>query len=127
MKIVQYRSNDDIDIEFLDEFHYIKRHNTYSNFKAGGVKNPYDKSVFGVGRIGDGKWKVKDENGKFSKEYLCWMHMIERCYYDKNKDLHPAYFDKCTVCEEWHNFQTFAIGMYYVENQDGKWLIFIFA
>ena len=35
MKIVQYRSNDDIDIEFLDEFHYIKRHNTYSNFKAG--------------------------------------------------------------------------------------------
>ena len=38
MKIVQYRSNDDIDIEFLDEFHYIKRHNTYSNFKAGGVK-----------------------------------------------------------------------------------------
>lgn len=108
MKIVQYRSNDDIDIEFLDEFHYIKRHNTYSNFKAGVVKNPYDKSVFGVGRIGDGKWKVKDENGKFSKEYLCWMHMIERCYYDKNKDLHPAYFDKCTVCEEWHNFQTFA-------------------
>lgn len=108
MKIVAYRNYDDIDIEFLDDFHYIKRHNTYSNFKSGGVKNPYDRALFGVGYIGDGKWKVKDENGKFSRVYLCWMHMIERCYYEKNKDLHPAYFGIATVCDEWHNFQTFA-------------------
>ena len=108
MKIVTYRNHDDIDIEFLDDFHYIKRHNTYSNFKTGQIKNPYDRALFGVGYIGDGKWKVKDENGKFSRVYLCWMHMIERCYYEKNKDLHPAYFGTATVCDEWHNFQTFA-------------------
>ena len=38
MKIIRYDSADDIDIEFLDEFHYVKKHNTYSNFKSGGVK-----------------------------------------------------------------------------------------
>ena len=42
MKIVRYGSNEDIDIEFLDEFHYIKEHQAYSNFKSGGVKNPYE-------------------------------------------------------------------------------------
>lgn len=108
MKIVVYRNHDDIDVEFLDNFHYIKRHNTYSNFKTGQIKNPYDRALFGVGYIGDGKWKVKDKNGKFSRVYLCWMHMIERCYYEKNKHLHPAYYGKCTVCDEWHNFQNFA-------------------
>lgn len=108
MKIIGYRTSEDIDIEFLDDFHYIKRHNTYSNFKSGQVKNPYDKSLFGVGYIGDGKWMVKDKDGKYSRVYMCWMHMIERCYYEKNKHLHPSYYGKCTVCEEWHNFQTFA-------------------
>ena len=45
MKIIAYRSNMDIDIEFLDGFHYIKQHQTYSNFKTGSVKNPYDATV----------------------------------------------------------------------------------
>ena len=108
MKIIAYRKHSDIDVEFLDEYHYVKRNNTYHNFKLGQIKNPYDRALFGVGFIGDGKWKVKDENGKFSRVYLCWMHMIERCYYEKNKDLHPSYFGLATVCPEWHNFQVFA-------------------
>lgn len=108
MKIIRYGGYTDIDVEFLDDFHYIKRHNNYSNFKLGQIKNPYDKSLFGVGYIGDGKWMVKDKNGNYSRVYMCWMHMIERCYYEKNKDLYPAYFSISTVCEEWHNFQTFA-------------------
>ena len=115
MKIVGYRTSEDIDIEFLDDFHYIKRHNTYSNFKSGQVKNPYDKSLFGVGYIGDGKWMVKDKDGKYSRVYMCWMHMIERCYYEKNKHLHPSYYGKCTVCEEWLNFQVFA--QWYEDNK----------
>ena len=108
MKIIAYRKHSDIDVEFLDKYHYVKRNNTYHNFKLGQIKNPYDRALFGVGFIGDGKWKVKDENGKFSRVYLCWMHMIERCYYEKNKDLHPSYFGLATVCPEWHNFQIFA-------------------
>lgn len=107
MKIIAYRRRNDMDVEFLDDFHYVKRHSAYSNFVKGTIKNPYDRSVFGIGYIGDGKWKVK-HNGKFSRVYLCWMHMIERCYYDKNQELHPSYYDKCTVCNEWLNYQIFA-------------------
>lgn len=40
MKIVRYGSYNDIDVEFLDEHHYIKEHQTYSNFKTGSIKNP---------------------------------------------------------------------------------------
>lgn len=38
MKIIAYKSYTDVDIEFLDEFHYIKKHQTYSNFIRGQVK-----------------------------------------------------------------------------------------
>lgn len=105
MKIVRYSACDDIDVKFLDDFHYIKT-TTYSNFIRGQVKNPYDKDLFGVGYIGVGKWKVK-HNGKWSRVYLCWRHMIERCYHKKSSKQYPAYYAICTVCDEWHNFQNF--------------------
>ena len=38
MKIIAYRNNNDIDIQFQDEFYYIKEHQTYSNFSTGSVK-----------------------------------------------------------------------------------------
>ena len=34
--------------------------------------------------------------------------MIERCYYEKNQNLHQSYYGTCTVCDEWMNFQVFA-------------------
>lgn len=34
--------------------------------------------------------------------------MLERCYGDKYKDVHSAYYNKCYVCDEWLNFQVFA-------------------
>lgn len=34
--------------------------------------------------------------------------MIRRCYDLNKKELYSAYFGKCDVCEEWHNFQNFA-------------------
>ena len=105
MKIIRYESHNDIDIEFLDENHYIKKHNTYSNFKNGEVKNPYDKTVYGIGCIGDGEYmaKVNNHNGH---EYTIWAAMLNRCY--RHKKMFPAYFGKCMVCDEWLNFQTFA-------------------
>lgn len=33
MKIIRYGRHDDIDIEFMDEFHYVKEHQSYINFK----------------------------------------------------------------------------------------------
>ena len=40
--------------------------------------------------------------------------MIERCYDEKFQIRNPTYIG-CTVCDEWHNFQNFAIWM---SNQD---------
>lgn len=109
MKIVSYRKCSDIDVEFLDDHHYIKRHNTYSNFKSGQIKNPYDKCLYGVGAIGDGKFKVKVEtNGEYTQEYTAWVNMLKRCYYKRDNAANKAYLEKCVVCDEWLNFQNFA-------------------
>lgn len=105
MKIVAYRRHDDIDVEFLDDFHYIRQHNTYSNFKSGSIKNPYDRTVFGVGYVGVGKYKTKEKDGRFTIYYQQWKNMLLRCYVKAER--HHAYED-AKVCEEWLNFQTFA-------------------
>lgn len=105
MQIIAARKNDDIDVQFLDEHRVIKEHNTYRNFRIGQIKNPYDRSVCGVGCIGEGKYLLT-HNKKNLDIYNVWMHMIERCYFDNGK--HPAYLGICTVCDEWLNFQVFA-------------------
>lgn len=107
MKIVRYGSKTDIDIEFLDDFHYIKEHQMYSNFKSGCVKNPYDKTICGVGYIGAGKYKTGTET-KHTEEYQNWTCMIRRCYDERLKERYSAYYGDCAVCNEWHNFQTFS-------------------
>ena len=107
MKIVRYGSYDDIDIEFMDEFHYIKKHQLYANFKTGGVKNPYDRTICGVGYIGVGEYKT-GTNTKHTEEYQNWTCMIRRCYDEKLKERYSAYYGDCFVCDEWHNFQNFA-------------------
>ena len=45
MQIVTYRSAMDIDVKFLDEHGFIYKHNIYSNFKNGWIKNPYDRNI----------------------------------------------------------------------------------
>lgn len=107
MKIVRYGSHEDIDIEFLDDFHYVKEHQAYSNFKNGGVKNPYDKTICGVGYIGVGKYKT-GTGTKHTEEYQNWTCMIRRCYDEKLKERYSAYYGDCIVCNEWHNLQIFS-------------------
>lgn len=80
----------------------IKEGVSYKCFKNGSVKNPYHPSVCGVGFIGEGDIKVK-ENGKHTKQYSLWSHMLLRCYGNR---VYKSYKD-VTVCEEWHNFQNF--------------------
>lgn len=104
MKIIAYRTADDIDVEFLDDHHYIKEHNNYHNFKVGGIKNPYDKDLYGVGYIGVGNYMAFD-NGKMSAQYRAWSGMLERCYSYPKK--YPAYVP-CVVCDEWHDYQVCA-------------------
>lgn len=107
MKIIRYRKKADIDVQFLDEHEYIVKNTIYQNFKLGQIKNPYDKTVYNVGYLGEGQHPTKI-NGIRLYKYACWHDMLLRCYGEKQKHKHPAYYGKVTVCEEWHNYQKFA-------------------
>lgn len=58
MRIIKYNNAHDIMVEFDDEYKF-KVKTTYSSFSRGEVKNPYDKTVFGVGYYGNGKYVSK--------------------------------------------------------------------
>jgi len=105
MIIVDYRNAHDIDVYF-PEYSWTKEHVQYINFINGRVKCPYERTVFSIGYIGEGKYKC-NENGKQTKCYKVWNRMLSRCYDSKYIQKHPTY-EQCEVCEEWRNFQNFA-------------------
>lgn len=120
MKIIAYRKGTDIDVEFLDNHHYVFKHAMYTNFTKGQIKNPYDKTIYNIGCIGVGNHKIWDNDIKRnSPVYDIWSAMIERCYVNKKK--YPAYHGIVTICDEWLVFQNFA--KWYDENKyqcDGR-------
>ena len=95
-------------MEFQDEHHFIVKHATYNNFKLGGITNPYDITVYGVGYFGEGKYKSSYEKGVVYQGYKTWADMLKRCYRTKYKDMYPSYHKIATVCDEWHCYQVFA-------------------
>lgn len=114
MQIVEYVNDQNFDVKFLDNHGYIKRHTTYSNFKRGQIKNPYDKTICEIGYLGDGYYKTKIRDNIHTQEYRIWVAMIRRCYDGKRANIYPAYYGKCIVCDDWHNYQIFA--KWYSEN-----------
>lgn len=110
MKIIRYGGCSDIDVEFLDDHHYIKKGNSYVNFKKGNIFNPYDKTAYGVGYLGVGRFKTVecDNPHKSTTVDRAWRNMLRRCYYAKTSNEFPTYYGICTVCDEWHDFQNFA-------------------
>ena len=111
MIIVEYRNCDDIDVYF-PEYNWTFKHSGYKEFKKGNIKCDYEPRNYGVGYIGEGKYKIK-ENGKLTKCYQTWHSMLERCYDEKYHEKEPTYIN-CEVCKEWHNLQTF--GNWFYEN-----------
>ncbi len=107
MKIIRYGNQSDIDIQFMDEYGYIVHNAIYINFKSGSVKNPYDKTVYGVGYIGVGNHMAKSD-GKVVESYNVWHDMLRRCYSEKSKEKFKAYFHVCEVSKLWHDYQNFA-------------------
>ena len=72
MKIIEYIDSVNIMVEFQDE-HKIITHTTPSNFKRGTVKNPYDRSAYGVGFIGVGDYMTGSGDNHYpTKEYTSW-------------------------------------------------------
>ena len=111
MIIVEYRKYSDIDIYF-PEYDWIFKHSTYNEFKKGSIKCPYEKRTCRVGYLGEGKYKCR-ENGKDTRVYKTWHHMLRRCYDEKFHEKYPTYKD-CEVYEEWHNFQKY--GKWFSDN-----------
>ena len=102
--IIRYGSATDVDVCF-PEYNWTFKNREYSKFKNGQIRCPYERRTYGVGYIGEGKYKVK-ENGKLTKYYKVWHDMLRRCYDEKFHEKYPTYKD-CKVYEEWHNFQNF--------------------
>ena len=117
MKIVAYRSTEDIDIQFEDGT--IVFNKWYSCFSKGTIKNPNLRNIFNVGYIGVGEYPVKI-NYKTTISFSVWYGMLRRCYECKSLMRHPTYKD-VTVCEEWHNFQNFA--KWFEENYVEGWVL----
>lgn len=111
MIIIDYRKAIDIDVYF-PQYDWIFKNRAYKEFKNGKIKCPYERRVYGVGYIGEGKYKCK-ENGKQTRVYKTWIDMLRRCYDEKLHEKQPTYIG-CKVCEDWHNFQNFA--KWYDEN-----------
>ena len=105
MIIIEYNSNVDMTVEFQDK-HKAKVKTTWQSFKRGKVANPYDKTLCGVGYLG--------ENHKINQDiYKEWTQMIIRCYDPYFLNRHPTYID-CYVCDDWLNFSNFS--KWYEEN-----------
>ena len=103
MKIIKYENYNDITVEFQDE-HKAKVHTQYRCFKYGVVSNPFHKTVFDIGYIGN--TKVGNGNGNHKKSYKYWFNMMDRCYNKKYLKERQSYIN-CIVCEEWHCFENF--------------------
>ena len=104
MVIIEYRKYSDIDIYF-PEYNWIAKNREYRHFKKGNVRCPYERRIFNIGYLGEGKYKSK-ENGKNTRVYDTWHNMLQRCYDEKCQEKNPTYIG-CEVSENFHDFQNF--------------------
>lgn len=110
MTIIRYKNASEIDVQFDDGF--ISNNKQYYAFQNGKIKNPYAPSVYGIGYIGEGKYR-STINGKQTIQYKMWQRMLERCYDEKYHKNKPTY-KECTVCDEWLCLQNH--GVWFDEN-----------
>ena len=116
MTIDEYVDCRNIIVEFQDEYK-AKVHTNYGSFTKGQVKNPYAKTVCGVGIVG--KKYSPCVNRISTKEYNTWRHMLGRCFDEKWRSKHPTYKD--VVChEDWLYYPNFYEWLHSQENFN-KW------
>ena len=102
MVVKEYRKYSDIDVYF-PEYDWVFKHARYGNFKNGSIKCPYEPRVYRVGYLGEGKYKMF-ENNKTTDEYIIWHDVLRRCYDPKLHEKYSTYKD-CEVEDKWLNFQ----------------------
>jgi hypothetical protein len=116
MEVVKYNNALDIWVKF-EQGNPI--HTSWYNFLKGNVQNTYDKSVYGIGYLGEGQYKAI-KKGKMTPQYAHWISMLRRSQSEKYHKKYPTYRD-AVVCDEWLNFQNFAkwydINYYEIEGE----------
>jgi len=104
LKVIKYESSKKVTVRFIDTgYETIVE---AGDIIKGGIKDKLKPSVYGIGYIGGGKYKTRN-NGKKNKSYTAWINMIARCYNPGNHLIMPTY-KECSVADEWLNFQNFA-------------------
>ena len=110
----KYITNEGYQIEIIEYFEVsnctvrledgnVLKNKHFSSIVKGQIKNPYHKSVYGVGYLGQGNYGMK----KDIKLYTIWKSLIQRCYCEKYQEKYPSYKD-VTITEDWKCFQNFA-------------------
>jgi hypothetical protein len=88
-------------VKFLDSFGYEKV--VLRNDAKRGIRNPFRRSVAGIGYIGDGWYSPANSRQVFT----IWSNMIVRCYDEESLKKNITYVG-CSVDGRWHCFQDFA-------------------
>jgi len=109
-EVVYYNSCFDVGVRWQDGS--ISSHPA-GHIKTGGIKPLYQPSVAGIGFFGEGQFvNTRMANGKYAPDviYYYWQRMIVRCY-DPSElaKTRGATYEDVYVCDDWHNFQNFAI------------------
>jgi len=107
MTVIEYVNAKNVTVAFDNGY---KKKIAWSTFLSGEVQSVYDRTVYGVGYLGEGPYTAMDGR-KQRKAYSLWLSILDRGYSEKTKKKHTTYKD-CTVVEEWHNFQNFAKWFY---------------
>lgn len=102
--VINYLNANAVMVKFLDTGFEVVT--SSRQIKSGDIKDKIKPSAYGVGFIGNGKYKPT-MNRIATKAYTVWRDMIRRCYSEKSLKKCPTY-NNVSVCDEWHNFQNFA-------------------
>lgn len=78
----------------------------YDCIKKGLIKDPYNKSIFGIGYFGEGNYYDTDSK-TYKRLKNMWNHMLSRCYNKLDKNYKDYGEKRVTVCKRWHNFSNF--------------------
>lgn len=100
MWINEYINDQDLWVKFHDGY---KVHTNWQRFKMGWVRNPNNRTVFGKGYMGIGKYNSKD----YPRIYQVWRAMLDRCYNPQTQKKFPKY-KGIKVSDQFKCFQNFA-------------------
>ncbi len=96
---------DSLIVKFLD-VHGYECSVSASDLGRGLVRNPYTRTVMGIGYMGVGDYTY-GVDGVPTRIHRVWSRTFTRSYSDAYQDRFPTY-TQCTVDSAWHCFQDFA-------------------